>query len=268
MPTISDIMFSRLQAGAQSLGKDLEATRSFLLSRINPDGGFQGRTGQSDLYYTAFGIDILLASSPSEISNLKSRISAYLLSFTVGDNLTFMDLVSLARARMRLMPDSTPPEWRQTIARHLARYRAANGGYHTDIGASVGSATATFMAWIAHEALGITPENPDTIISSLSALATPDGAYSNLPEMPVGNTPSTAATQSLLHHFGLRPLDHISNLKSQISDHPWLLNQLDDSGGFRAFPQAPIPDLLSTGTALFALSLLSPSDLRPPTSDF
>jgi squalene-hopene/tetraprenyl-beta-curcumene cyclase len=86
--------------------------------------------------------------------------------------------------------------------------------------------------------------------------------------MPVGNTPSTAATQSLLHHFGLRPLDHISNLKSQISDHPWLLNQLDDSGGFRAFPQAPIPDLLSTGTALFALSLLSPSDLRPPTSDF
>jgi hypothetical protein len=34
----------------------------------------------------------------------------------------------------------------------------------------------------------------------------------------------------------------------------WLLEQAHPEGGFKAMPQAPIPDLLSTATALHALA--------------
>jgi hypothetical protein len=36
----------------------------------------------------------------------------------------------------------------------------------------------------------------------------------------------------------------------------WILNQMHPSGGFLAMPMAPIPDLLSTATALHALACL------------
>jgi hypothetical protein len=35
---------------------------------------------------------------------------------------------------------------------------------------------------------------------------------------------------------------------------PWLLHQVHPQGGFMAMPMAPIPDLLSTATALHALA--------------
>jgi prenyltransferase beta subunit len=51
----------------------------------------------------------------------------------------------------------------------------------------------------------------------------------------------------------------------------WLLGQIDPQGGFRAMPKAPIPDLLSTATALHALACLEiplPSDAKEATLDF
>jgi hypothetical protein len=293
MLPISAIMFSTLRQGAISLGASTDATRTFVLNRINPDGGLQGRTGQSDLYYTAFGIDLLHATAPIPDSpfTIHAPLTAYLLRFGSGDNLGFMDLVSLTRARSRLMPDQTPPEWRQSIANHITRFRAADGGYASQSGSSVSSATATYMARIAFESLGIDPDNPATLCASLASLATPDGAFSNLPGMPAGNTQSTAASLILLNHFGwqppggvpplgitaphgnatlvpagLTPLPHtLSPLHPSPFTPPspsWLLDRLDDSGGFLSFPNAPIPDLLASGTALFALSCLAATE--PP----
>jgi prenyltransferase beta subunit len=45
------------------LGDSRDLVRAFLESRVNPDGGFQDRTGQSDLYYTVFGLEGLSALS-------------------------------------------------------------------------------------------------------------------------------------------------------------------------------------------------------------
>ena len=43
------------------LGESAELVRDFLLRQQNDDGGFGDRAGQSDLYYTVFGLDSLLA---------------------------------------------------------------------------------------------------------------------------------------------------------------------------------------------------------------
>ena len=41
------------------LGDAAELVRNFLASQQNPDGGFRDRDGESDLYYTVFGLDAL-----------------------------------------------------------------------------------------------------------------------------------------------------------------------------------------------------------------
>jgi prenyltransferase beta subunit len=51
----------------------------------------------------------------------------------------------------------------------------------------------------------------------------------------------------------------------------WLLAQVHPEGGFLAMPNAPMPDLLSTATALHALSCLErevPSAIRERCLDF
>ena len=46
---------------APQLGESRDLVVSFLRARSNPDGGFQDRAGTSDLYYTVFGLDALIA---------------------------------------------------------------------------------------------------------------------------------------------------------------------------------------------------------------
>jgi prenyltransferase beta subunit len=51
----------------------------------------------------------------------------------------------------------------------------------------------------------------------------------------------------------------------------WLLAQVHPEGGFRAVPGAPIPDLLSTATALHALACMDhriPSEVHEGCLDF
>ena len=43
------------------LGESAELTRKFVLTQINEDGAFKDRTGKSDLYYTVFGLESLIA---------------------------------------------------------------------------------------------------------------------------------------------------------------------------------------------------------------
>ena len=45
----------------KQLGESRDLVTAFLRERLNPDGGFQDRAGASDLYYTVFGLDALIA---------------------------------------------------------------------------------------------------------------------------------------------------------------------------------------------------------------
>ena len=45
----------------KQLGESRDLVSAFLRERVNPDGGFQDRAGASDLYYTVFGLDGLIA---------------------------------------------------------------------------------------------------------------------------------------------------------------------------------------------------------------
>ena len=77
------------------------------------------------------------------------------------------------------------------------------------------------------------------------SLQTEDGAFANEQSLRIGTTPTTAAAVTLKRHIELPLPDNVGD---------WLLQRFHPEGGFLALPNAPMPDLLSTATALHALS--------------
>jgi Prenyltransferase and squalene oxidase repeat len=238
----------------QQLGESRDLVAGFLRARVNPDGGFQDRSGASDLYYTVFGLDALIGLQES----LPAATAAYVDAFADSD-LDFVHLACLARAWAALKRLPEPAVIDRVLAR-LETFRSADGGYATSRGASHGTAYAAFLALGAYEDLGRTMP-VDGIAASLHALKAGDGSYANHPGMASGLTTSTAAAVLVLRHLGATP-DRSAGV--------WLLDRCHPRGGFFASPATPVPDLLSTATALHALSTLHLplGGLREPCLDF
>ncbi len=82
-----------------ALGDSLDAVRGFLRGQLAPDGGFQGRDGRSDLYYTVFGLEASLALG---VDLPQDRVNAYLTGFAAGESLDLVHLTSLIRCRANM----------------------------------------------------------------------------------------------------------------------------------------------------------------------
>ena len=128
----------------KQLGESRDLVTAFLRERVNPDGGFQDRAGASDLYYTVFGLDALIALQ-EELP--VARTAAYLDGFGDGAGLDFVHLACLARgwAALRRPPD------RALVDRLLARIEACrsdDGGYATTAcGSRTAAPTARSWRW-------------------------------------------------------------------------------------------------------------------------
>ena len=235
-----------------------EPVLRFLRGQRNPDGGFRGRSRQSDLYYTVFALDSLAAlGGPCEPESLR----AYLLGFGNGESLDFVHLACLARGWAALSADRLPLDARTRILDPIEAHRSADGGYNPVPQASHGTAYGCYLALGAYEDLRAQIPNPNGIGQCLRSLQSDDGGFSNEPVFPLASTPATAATLTVLRHLGETPDGAAVD---------WLLAQADPQGGFRAMVAAPIPDLLSAATALHALAAagvpLGP--LQAPCLDF
>ena len=58
----------------KQLGESRDLVSAFLRERVNPDGGFQDRAGASDLYYTVFGLDALIALQEATARRADRRV--------------------------------------------------------------------------------------------------------------------------------------------------------------------------------------------------
>src|SRR5258706_12810032 len=76
------------------LGDSAPLVEGFLRSRMNDDGGFQDRSGTSDLYYTVFGLEGLIALG-AEVP--APAVSTWLRGFGVGEDLDLIHLCCLIR---------------------------------------------------------------------------------------------------------------------------------------------------------------------------
>lgn len=242
----------------KALGEAASLVVDYLNSQVADDGGFVDRAGNSDLYYTAFGVAGLLAMQaplPEE------RLVDYLRGFGEGDGLDFVHLACLARCWASLPPTRHGEVPRDAFLRRLEPYRAADGAFADNPGAERGTLYGTFLAVGMLQDLGAPITGTEQLVASVESLRTEDGGYANGPELPIGLTPPAAAAATLLRQFGHQP-------DARLVD--WLLERHHPQGGFFATPLAPLPDLLSTATALHALQGMH-ADLRKvqePCLDF
>jgi len=211
----------------------------FVRGQMNADGGFNDRAGASDLYYTVFGLECLMALRADLPA---STVIPYLQIFGEGVRLDLVHLGCLARCWADV---KAPPPDAQAIAERIERHRSGDGGYNAAIGARHGTVYGTFMAMGAYQDLKLAMPEQERIIECIAANQTEDGVYANHPDMPVGLTSATAAATTMLRQMNQPVEERVGQ---------WLLERAHREGGFLAAPEAPIPDLLSTATALHALA--------------
>jgi hypothetical protein len=226
----------------KQLGESRDLVAAFLHNRVNPDGAFRNRAGVSDLYYTVFGLEGLVALQ----EQLPATARSYVEHFGDGEQLDLVHLACLARCWANVSRDLDGVPSREILAR-IEAYRSRDGGYGPTPAAPHGTVYSSFLALGAYEDLRAALPWPDRLRQSLAELRSKDGAYTNQPGENYGVTTVTAAAILLLRHLD-------GSIDPQLG--MWLLDRCHSSGGFLATPHAPVPDLLSTATALHALQCL------------
>lgn len=240
------------------LGDSADLVRDYLRSQLTPAGGFADRAGNPDLYYTVFGLEGLFALR----ADLPiPQVLGYLKSQGAGEQLDFVHLSCLCRCWAGMPKDELRHVPAEEILRKVESFRSADGGYSQEPGQADGTIYGCFLALGAYQDLG--RELPDVpgVVNCVNRLRAEDGGYANQLDVPLGLTPSTAAAVTLLRQYH-QPIPEGTG--------EWLLSRHAADGGFFATPIAPMPDLLSTATALHALAGLH-VDLEPirePCLDF
>lgn len=245
----------------KTLGDSADLVRDFVINQQNPDGGFHGRSSKSDLYYTVFALDCLIALEATP--NLDT-LQEFLSGFPLHPEFDFVHLCGLARAKAalyqlqrqsRTAQGETPqPEpasflWHSDFSSILSSYRASDGGFHPVKNQKHGTAYGGFLGLGAYQDLKEPLPDPMRLVQSFKFLETDDGAWANeYPLSKIGATNATAAAVTVLRQFDMPIHERVGQ---------WILQQAHPLGGFLAVPMAPVPDLLSTATALHALSCLS-----------
>ena len=241
------------------LGEAAALVEEFVRSRQRDDGGYSDRDGKSDLYYTSFALDSLTALQ-AEIP-LK-RLIPFLQSFETGETLDFVHLCCLVRLWSAVKSELADPTIIDTLLGRIESFRTPEGGYEQSPTASHGSTYGCLLGYGAYADFGRQPSNLDGLKTCLDNLRTTEGAWANDTQIPIGSGPATAAAVTLCR-----------NLRHPISEKAGdaLLSCFDpESGGFKAIPNAPMPDLLSTAVTLHALDGLQIplTNLKEPCLDF
>jgi len=241
----------------KQLEEAAELVATFLETQWNDDGGAKDRAGKSDLYYTPFLLEcgVALRTDPP-----RDRVVPYLETFGDGRGLDVVHTASLVRAWAAL-GEGVPVEVADAACASFEERRAQDGGFASDPGQEHGALYAAFLALGVYQDTGRALPDAARLADSIMRLRCKDGGYADSFELNMGTTPTTAAAATLL-----RNLDQAVPQEVGV----WLLSQIHTSGGFLAMPEAPLPDLLSTATALHALSVSGTSfaPIRESCLDF
>lgn len=249
------------------LGDATSLVASFLRQQMTSEGAFADRQGRSDLYYTVFGLEALLALQEALPVD---KTQVYLRQQLDHAALDFVHLCSLARCaaslELELECSVFSLDEKATLLSRVENYRTPNGGYHGTPGKTSGSAYGALLAYGAYADMGFELPESERLLASLAELRLDDGSYANEPGMKEGTTTSTAAAVVITQHL----TSPVCNDAASRQTGDWLLQRIHLSGGFLAVARAPLPDLLSTATALHALETLQRSfeHLKEPCLDF
>lgn len=243
----------RLAIGASQLDSTLRHTHAeWLRGQQRPDGGFAGREGESDPYYTAFALRALwiLDAIDDEIG----RRAADFLRGRLREKESIIDLISLifAAAICELAAGQTviaddDEQWRANVATLLGSLRTDDGGFAKTPEGRAGSTYQTFLSVLCHQLIEIPVADPDGIESFLRSQQHSEGGYLEIRAAKRAGVNPTAAAIGTLKALGrLDPSEHQPTAA-------FLAEMQSDEGGMTANTRIPFADLLSSFTGLLTL---------------
>ncbi|MDY3555184.1 prenyltransferase/squalene oxidase repeat-containing protein [Gemmata sp. JC717] len=252
---------TRLLEGVERLPAEQRARNvHYLLSAQNPDGGFSGREGGSDLYYTGFALRslaVLQALNPEVCGNAAHFLRTKMTG-TAGVVDFFSLVVSCYLVPLGGGPDvlaDAPPDWRDRVAATLETFRGPDGGYGKTPAALYGSTYTSFLVTLCLQLLGRPSPDPDKLAAFVRSRRRSDGGYVEISAMKRSGTNPTAAGVGVLQILGA--LDE--GAKAETATFLAALVSPFE-GGLRANDRIPAADLLSTFTGGWTLDQLGHAD--------
>jgi geranylgeranyl transferase type-2 subunit beta len=250
---------TRLAEGLAGLPEDFRQRHAaYLTACQNPDGGFSGREGGSDLYYTGFGLRglaVLNALTP-EICN---RAAGYLhphLTRQASVVDFFSLLYSGALVQLGGGPDifaDSPADWPDRVRAPFLTFRTPAGCSGKSVRDRSRITYHTFLVALAYQMLGRDLPAVDLLHAFIESRRREDGGFVEIAPMKRSGTNPTAAAVGVLQI--LSPTPEQFHLETQ-NVIPFLTSMASPEGGLRANTRAPVADLLSTFTGLWTLSQL------------
>ncbi len=230
----------------------------FFLSQQQPDGGFAGRQGGSDPYYTAFALRaIALLGEPD--SKFSERVASYLLEQTKR-SVGVIDTISLIFAASLLETWSGIPvfltfseDWISATLKSFGRLKRPDGGYAKTDEGHASSTYQTFLIALAHELLEKPLPDPRTASEFILRQQRDEGGFVEIGAMRRSGTNPTAAAIGVLRVLEPQVGQELLSPAIKESVARFLAGIVSDEGGYRANTQIPFADLLSTYTALQTL---------------
>ena len=242
----------------RALGESSRLVEDFLRSQLLAEGAFKNRDGKADLYYTVFGLEGMLAL---QVDFPRAQVQAWLANLGAGEGLDFVHLCCLARCWSALGISAVPEAHRLQLVERIEAYRTPGGGFHPSAGREQGSCYGCLLAAAAYEDVGLDLPWAERVKACMDDLRAADGGWTNEAGMPLAIVPATAAALALYRRMRWEvPAESVQ----------WLSRCCHAGGGFVAFPNAPIPDLLSTAVALHGLvgAEADISRLKEPCLDY
>ncbi|MBW8883175.1 MAG: terpene cyclase/mutase family protein [Planctomycetia bacterium] len=253
MATYLEDLTLRLAAAIAELPEVLRARHAkYLLAAQREDGGFAGREGGSDLYYTSFALRSLamlgeLYGPPAE------RAAAFLQSRLRGQE-SIVDFLSLIYGAALLQSAAgidvlanVDAGWRDAVAKAMDKLRRDDGGYAKGPEGVASSTYHTFLVLLCLQLIGREASQPQQIVQFIRSQRCEEGGFREIRASKRAGTNPTAAAIGALRILG--GLDE----EARLDTIDFLAEMQMDEGGLRANTRIPIADLLSTFTGLLTL---------------
>ena len=240
---------ARLAEGARRLDPARRDRHARFVRRFaEPCGGFRGRDGDADLYYTSFAVRTL-AMADSLTPDDCGAVAPFLDTFdpTALDAVDTMNWLATALAVQAAggvdLVGPRADAVADGVVESLATLRVGDGGFAKAPGGASGSTYHTFLAVLAHQLVGRDVPDSDAIVPFVLSRQRDDGGFVEIAPMRRSGTNPTAAACALLRIYDAGSRVHPDDLHDFIAD-------VRGEGGVAANTRVPFPDGLSTFTAL------------------
>lgn len=254
----------RVARGLRRLPDDrLMLHRTFLCQQQTEAGGFRGREGDADLYYTGFAVRALAVTGGLPESTAEP-LRRYLKGCT-PETLGVIDLLSWLYSALVLQAAGggdlladAPPDFFDRLCQTAESLRTSDGGYAKSKEGAMGSTYQSFLTALVYELLGRKFPRRNAMVQFLYDRQRDDGGFVEISPMKRSGTNPTAAAVALLNQLGA--------MDDEIRDDVlgFLGDVVSTEGGFQANTRIPFADGLSTFTGLLTAQDLSRRDLIAP----